>query len=225
MSAGGTAGLTISATLLACDKPAGGPIRVLATGGLGGVHRGWSDRLDISADLGQLSRSPVCVVCSGIKSLLDVPATLATLESLGIPVIGYHTSSLPLFQSPPDPALPLSMMATSADDIVACLDAQWVRLWSPGGVVIANPVPDEYAIDATLLQEANTTALADADAASIHGDALTPYVLRRLNKLTHGTAVTSNIALLLNNARLAAEVASAISRRASCSVASSSDVS
>lgn len=200
----GIAGTTVSATLLACALAAR-PIRVMATGGIGGVHRGWTRRPDISADLTQLARSPVCVVCSGAKSILDLPATLEMLETLAIPVLGYGTDRFARFYADGAPEDGVRRV-DSAAAIGAICRRHWT-LGCPGGVVAARPVPAEHAIPASEVEAALAATLSDAESAGIGGAALTPFLLRGLAERTGGRTIAANLALLESNASLAAEVA------------------
>ena len=194
-------GATTVGGTLAASAAAG--IRVLGTGGIGGVHRGFAERPDISADLGELTRTPAFVVASGVKSLLDVPATLEALETLGVPVLGWQTETLPLFYSaaggPPVPAT-----VTNAAEAAAIARAHWTL--GCGGLLLANPPADSLEVEP--LVEA---ALAEARSTSVVGQAVTPFVLARIHEATGGASIRVNKRLIADNAALAAEVAVAYS--------------
>ena len=174
-------------------------IRVLATGGIGGVHRGFPDPPDVSADLGQLAQTPALVVSAGVKSLLDVPATAELLESLGVPVLGFQVDTLPLFYAA-DGGPPVSARVDSAQEAAHVAEAHW-RLGG-AGVLLGRP-PDEPLEDVEPLVE---SALAAAEAAGVSGQAVTPYVLAHLHRESGGRTEAANKALVAQNARLAGEV-------------------
>jgi pseudouridine-5'-phosphate glycosidase len=190
---------TVGGTLVAC-RAAG--IRVLATGGIGGVHRGWTTRPDVSADLGQLARTRALVVCSGVKSLLDVPATLEVLETLGVPVAGWRTDTLPLFYSA-DGGPPLASRIDTAAEAAALARAHWAL--GGAGVIVAQPPPTS--IDAEpLIAE----ALDAAEQEGVTGAAVTPFVLGRLHERSGGRTLAVNRDLIVANARLAGDLAVAL---------------
>ena len=196
------AGTTVSATLVACGLAG---IRHFATGGLGGVHRGFAHTLDISADLGTLSRTPTCVVSSGAKSILDLKATLEALETLGVPVIGFGTGTFPEFTDGVG-TLPLHATVSGAKDAAAACRAHWSLLPNVG-IVLANPCPTAHALD-----HGGSAAMADelaaqAIASGIDGNLVTPWLLAQVAARTNGQSLDANIALLLDNARVAALVA------------------
>ncbi|MGZ4354008.1 MAG: pseudouridine-5'-phosphate glycosidase [Gaiellaceae bacterium] len=199
IASGAVGATTVGGTLVAC-RAAG--IRVLATGGIGGVHRGWEQELDVSADLGELARTPAVVVCSGIKSLLDVPATVELLETLGVPVVGWRTDSLPLFYWA-DGGPPVADRVDSHAEAVAVARAHWAL----GGtaILLVNPPPSEY--DAKPLIEA---ALAAARAEGVRGAAVTPFVLAQVHEQSRGATLAVNRDLIVANASLAGEVAVAL---------------
>ncbi len=207
----GRPGATTVAATMICAAPAG--IAVFATGGIGGVHRGGESSLDISADLEELARTPVAVVCAGAKSILDLPHTLEYLETRGVPVIGYRTDAFPAFYVC-DSGLKVDHRAESAAEIAAIMRAKW-RLGLAGGLVVANPIPEKAALDPAGFEAALAAALRDAESAGISGKALTPWLLARIADLTDGRSLAANIALILNNARLAAEIAVAYAALAS----------
>jgi pseudouridine-5'-phosphate glycosidase len=191
---------TVGGTLAVC-RAAG--IRVMATGGLGGVHRGWARHPDVSSDLGELARAQVLVVSAGIKSLLDVPATVELLETLGVPLLGYRTDVLPLFYSARGGPR-LSTTVDSADEAAAVARAHWEL--GGGGVLVARP-PDESLDDVEPLIE---EALRAAESGGLHGQAMTPFVLSYLHEHSGGRTLAANRALIVQNAGLAGELASAL---------------
>ena len=206
LATGGTGATTVAATMIAAHHAG---IEVFATGGIGGVHRGAETSFDISADLQELAQTPVTVVAAGAKAILDLPKTWEVLETLGVPVIGYGQDTLPAFWSATSthPA-PLRM-----DDPATIARAHRMRtaLGLPGGQLVANPIPAKDEIPAETLAPLIETALADAEAQGIAAKAVTPFLLDRLFALTEGRTLTANIALVLNNARLAVHVARELS--------------
>lgn len=213
LACGETAGTTVAATMLACQLPEAGPVRVLATGGIGGVHRNWLRRPDISTDLSQLAVTPVCVVSCGVKSILDVPTTLQALEMLGVPVIAYGTDRLPQFYSRPCDQLMAPGRLDDPTAIARLCRSHWETLGCRSGVVVANPVPERYELEHSLVDAIVTAAEAEAAAGQISAGEMTPYLLKMVNQRTGGRALESNIALLQSNARLAAKIASALAVR------------
>ena len=201
--ASGRVGATTVATTALIAARAG--IRVFATGGIGGVHRGVEETLDISADLTELARTPVAVVCAGAKAILDLPRTLEMLETLGVPVVGYGTNELPAFYSR-ESGLRLQSRVDSAEEAARLMTTQW-GLGLSAGIVFANPPPVGSALGRHELDGLIAKALASAAAEKIQGKRVTPYLLEALSKGSGGRTLTANIALLLNNARVAAEVA------------------
>jgi pseudouridylate synthase len=193
---------TVGGTLAVC-RAAG--IAVMATGGLGGVHRGWTRQPDVSSDLGELARTRVVVVSAGIKSLLDVPATLEALETLAVPVLGFRTNELPLFYSAHG-GPPLSTRVESADEAAAIAAAHWEL--GGGGLLLARP-PDESLDDVEPLIE---EALREARDQGVTGQDVTPFVLGFLHRRSGGRTLAANRALVAANAQLAAEVALALAR-------------
>lgn len=209
---GWNGGTTVAGTLLAAERTG---IRVFATGGIGGVHRLFpgaqpSASLDISADLPQLARSPVIVVCAGAKAILDLPATLEYLETAGIPVVGFQTSEFPAFYSRTS-GLKASAQADTPAQIAAIARAHW-QMGMPGAVLVVNPPPEEVALPVDLVESAITQAVQDLVQQGIHGQQVTPFLLARLSELTHGESLKANLGLLRNNAQLAAQVAVELSR-------------
>ena len=197
-------GATTVGGTLSVARAAG--IRVLATGGIGGVHRGFPDPPDVSADLAQLARTPVLVVSAGVKSLLDVPATTEVLESLGVPVLGFRTDTLPLFYGAVG-GPPVSARVESAEEAARVSEAHW-RLGGAG--LLLGRAPDEPLEDVEPLID---EALAAAAATGVSGQAVTPFVLAHLHRESGGRTEAANRALVAQNARLAGEVASEISAR------------
>jgi pseudouridylate synthase len=197
---GAVGATTVGGTLVVC-RTAG--IRVLATGGIGGVHRGFAERPDVSADLAELARSPVLVVCSGIKSLLDVVATVEVLETLGVPLIGWRTDTLPLFYSAAGgPSVATSLH--SAKEAVRLVRAHWEL--GGAAVVLAQPPPESYDAEPLIAE-----ALDDARRHGVSGGAVTPFVLAKLHERSGGRTLAVNRKLILANARLAGELAVALS--------------
>ncbi|MBI3507858.1 MAG: pseudouridine-5'-phosphate glycosidase [Proteobacteria bacterium] len=197
---------TVSATMLIAAMAG---ISVFATGGIGGVHRGAESTMDVSADLYELARTPVAVVCAGAKSILDIPKTLELLESLGVPVVGYRTDDFPAFYARSS-GRPVDRRCDTPDDLARILAAQ-LRL-KLGGMLVANPVPPEHALDGAEMERIIAEATRTAAAEGIGGHALTPYLLARLNTATGGASLAANVALARNNARLAGEIAVALAR-------------
>lgn len=183
-------------------------IKVFATGGIGGVHRGAGDSFDISADLQALARYPVVTVCAGAKAILDLPKTLEVLETLGVPVVGYQTSELPAFYSRTS-GLPLDLRADSAAEIARLAATHW-QLGFTTGVLVVNPVPQADEVPAAEIKDAIEEALLTAAAQGVSGKAVTPFLLARIAARTEGRALRANISLLRNNARLAGEIACAL---------------
>jgi pseudouridine-5'-phosphate glycosidase len=183
-------------------------IRVFATGGIGGVHRGADVTGDVSADLTELAETPVAVVSAGAKAILDLPRTLETLETLNVPVIGYRCDMFPAFYSRAS-SLPIPARSDSVEEIAAILAARW-RLADTGGVLIANPIPAADEIPAERIEAEIATAIAEAARKGVAGKEVTPFVLARIRDLTGGASQRANVALALNNARLGARIAGAL---------------
>ena len=202
-------GATTVATTMIGASLAG--ISIFVTGGIGGVHRGAEQSFDISADLTELSRTNVGVVCAGAKSILDLPKTLETLETLGVPVIGYQTDRFPPFYARTSD-LPVDHRAESPAEIAAILAAKWA-LGLDGGAVIANPAPAETALPADEIETYIAQAIAEARAQGVRGKAETPFLLKRIADLTGGRSLVANIALVENNAHLGAAIAVALAGR------------
>ena len=193
-------GTTVAGTL-AISQILG--IKVFATGGIGGVHRGAP--FDVSADLGQLTRSQLVVVCAGAKAILDIPATLEVLETYGVPVVGYKTDEFPAFFSTSS-GLPVTIRTDLAEEIAVLAKAHW-EMGMESSILVAVPPPTDVALDAGVVESAIQTALDEAVDSHIHGQAMTPFLLRRVSELTGGTSLKANLGLLRNNARVAAEIA------------------
>lgn len=197
-----TGATTVAATMIAAHLAG---IHFFATGGIGGVHRGGQDTLDISADLVELQQTPVAVVCSGAKSILDIGRTLEYLETGGVPVIGYGTDEMPAFYTR-ESGHPLIIRADDPESVAEAFRIQR-SLGFRGGMVIANPIPRKAAMDAGLINGAIEDALREAEVAGISGKEVTPFLLERVVERTGGASLKANIALVLNNATLAADLA------------------
>ncbi|MDO2947510.1 pseudouridine-5'-phosphate glycosidase [Aeromonas simiae] len=204
--AGGGMGATTVASTMIVAAMAG--IRVFATGGIGGVHRGAQESFDISADLQELARTEVAVVCAGAKSILDIGLTLEYLETQGVPVIGYGCEELPAFYTR-ESGFKVDYRLDSAEDIAKALRLKW-ELGLSGGVVVANPIPEPYAMPKADIDDVIHQALQEAEERGIKGKAATPFLLARVCELTGGESLASNIRLVLNNAELGARIAVAM---------------
>lgn len=204
--ASGADGATTVAGTMMIAAMAG--IRLFATGGIGGVHRGAERTFDVSADLLELARTEVAVVCAGAKSVLDLPLTLEVLETHGVPVLGYRTDEFPAFYSRSS-GLGVDARLETPEEVVAVLRARR-ELGLTGGVVIANPIASEHEIDRATLGAWTDTALAEADAAGIHGKDVTPFLLARLHTLSGGATEEANKRLVWSNVRLAVAIARAL---------------
>jgi len=205
IAAAQTGATTVAATMIIAAMAG---IRVFATGGIGGVHRGAAQTFDISADLQELARTPVAVVCAGAKSILDLGLTLEYLETHGVPVVGYRTAQLPAFFTQ-DSGFAVDYRLDEASDIARLLQIKWA-MGLGGGVVIANPIPTAHAMPRAAIDAAIAQALSDAQVQGISGKQTTPFLLERVNALTGGDSLAANIELVLNNARLASAVAVAL---------------
>jgi pseudouridine-5'-phosphate glycosidase len=183
-------------------------IEVLATGGIGGVHRGAAESGDVSSDLTALARFPVAVVCAGAKAVLDLPKTVELIETLGVPVYGFGTERFPAFYRR-DAGLPVDAAFESIEALAGAARAHWA-LGGATGIVVANPIPPEHEMPEDLYEPALERALAEAAERGVRGRAVTPFLLERLRTLTEGRSVFSNLALLRNNARVAALLARAL---------------
>ena len=209
IATGGTGATTVAATMIAA-RLAG--IHVFATGGIGGVHKGAENSFDISADLMELAQTSVTVVAAGAKAILDVAKTLEVLETQGVPVIAYGQDAFPAFWSSGSKLKAPLRMDDPAD--IAAAHQMRAALGLPGGQLIANPIPKDTEIPATELAPIIATAQADADRAGITGKGVTPYLLQRIFELTKGRSLEANIALVRNNARLAALIALELCKKA-----------
>ena len=202
VASGATGATTVASTMIIAAMAG---IRVFATGGIGGVHRGAETSFDISADLQELATTPVAVVCAGAKSILDLRLTLEYLETHGVPVVGYQTDSLPAFFTQSSDCA-VDYRLDSAADIAKAMHAKWA-MGLRGGMVIANPIPLDFAMPRSVIDPAIAQALLEAKAKNIQGKESTPFLLARVCEITGGDSLASNIQLVLNNARLAAAIA------------------
>jgi len=197
-------GTTVSGTMI-CAHKAG--IRVFVTGGIGGVHRDFEQTLDVSADLEELSRTPVAVVCAGVKSILDIPRTLEYLETKGVPVIGFGCDEFPAFYTPFS-GIKAPLRMNLPEETARCMKTHW-DLGLGGGLLIANPLFEEKALDPDLLQQVVEESLKSAEDQKISGKDITPFVLEQIVQKTGGASLEANIALIQNNARVGAGIARA----------------
>ncbi|HPJ03039.1 MAG TPA: pseudouridine-5'-phosphate glycosidase [Candidatus Limiplasma sp.] len=202
LSKGLSGATTVAATMIAAEMAG---VKVFATGGIGGVHRGAETTMDISADLEELSRTDVTVVCAGPKSILDISLTLEYLETKGVPVLGYQTEELPAFYCRKS-GFPVDARMDTPLSIARCIQVK-VASGLHGGMVIANPIAQEYAMPEDVMDAAIASALRMADQQSIHGKNITPFLLETVKELTHGKSLDANIQLVLSNAALAAHIA------------------
>ncbi len=196
-------GATTVATTMIIAAMAG--IKVFATGGIGGVHRGAETTMDISADLEELAQTPVMVICAGPKAILDLRLTLEYLETKGVPVIGYGTDELPAFYTRHS-GFGVDYRLDTPQQLAATFCAK-LDMGLQGGMLVTNPIPEQYSMPPQAINRAIDEAIADADRLGIHGKAITPYLLDRIQQLTGGDSLAANIQLVLNNARLAAQTA------------------
>ena len=206
LAARGADGATTVAATMIVAAMAG--IRVFATGGIGGVHRGAEVTMDISADLEELARTPVAVVCAGAKSILDLGLTLEYLETKGVPVLGYRTETLPACYTD-ESDFKVDYRMDSPEEIAAAVTAQR-DMGYPGGMLITNPIPHQYAMPKDVIDAAINQALAEAKEQGVKGKATTPFLLARVCELTGGESLKSNITLVLNNVALGAQIAAAM---------------
>ncbi|XXT15516.1 pseudouridine-5'-phosphate glycosidase [Sorangium sp. So ce429] len=203
---GAMAGTTVATTMMAA---AWAGIRVFATGGIGGVHRGAETTFDISADLEELSRTQVAVVCAGAKSILDIPKTLETLETRGVPVLGYKTDDFPAFWARQS-GQKVDHRIESASEAARVIALQFEL--GMGGVLVVSPIPESHAVDARAMEAWIEEAIKGAEAEGVSRKDLTPFLLKRIVELTEGKSLIANIALVENNAAVAAEIAVAMSK-------------
>ena len=199
-------GTTVAGTLIAAHAAG---IEVFATGGIGGVHR--QAAFDISADLQELARTPVIVVCAGAKAILDLPATLEYLETLGVPVVGYQTDDFPAFYSTSS-GLPVSVRCDTPDEVADLAKAHW-GLGISSALLVVVPPPKEVALPVEDVEKVVEQALLEAQDQAIRGQAVTPFLLGRVSKLTGQSSLKANLGLLLNNARVAAQIAVSVAKR------------
>ena len=202
----GMDGATTVATTMMIAHMAG--IRVFATGGIGGVHRGAETTMDISADLQELARTDVAVVCAGAKAILDLKLTLEYLETHGVPVLGYQTQELPAFYTRTS-GLSVDYRVDTPEELAAVLKVR-KDLGLAGGVLVTNPIPEAWSMDPALINAAIDRAIAEAEDQGITGKAVTPFLLARVKEITGGDSLEANIALVKNNAALAARIAAAL---------------
>ncbi|MCG2761616.1 MAG: pseudouridine-5'-phosphate glycosidase [Candidatus Atribacteria bacterium] len=193
---------TVAATMMVAERAG---IKVFATGGIGGVHRGAEKTFDISADLQELARTPVAVVCSGAKAILDLPLTLEYLETMGVPIIGFRTDEFPAFYCR-ESGLKVDYVVNDEKEAAGIIRVMQ-DLELGGGMIIANPVPEEYALSMEYMNEMIEEAVRAAEKEGIKGKKLTPYLLNKIKELTGGKSLKANIALVKNNARVAAKIA------------------
>ena len=203
LAARGDDGATTVATTMIIASMAG--IKVFATGGVGGVHRGAEVTMDISADLEELAQTPVLVVCAGAKSILDLGLTLEYLETKGVPVIGYGTDELPAFYTRRS-GFGVDYRLDTPDEVAAAFRAK-LTMELKGGMLVTNPIPEEYSMDPDIINKAIDDAVAEANAKGIRGKQTTPFLLAKIKDITGGDSLASNIRLVYNNAKLAAQIA------------------
>ena len=204
----GADGATTVTTTMMIAYMAG--IKIFATGGIGGVHRGAEVTMDISADLEELAQTPVMVICAGAKSILDLGLTLEYLETKGVPVIGYGTDELPAFYTRKS-GFGVDYRVDSPEELAAMFSAQR-ELGYKGGMLVTNPIPEEYSMDKEVIDAAIEEALAQCKAQGVHGKETTPFLLAKVVELTGGDSLESNIKLVLNNAKLAARTAAELAK-------------
>ena len=197
-----TAATTVATTMMIADMAG---IRVFATGGIGGVHRGAQETMDISADLQEFAHTNVCVISAGCKSILDIGLTLEYLETFGVPVLGYQTSEFPAFYSKTS-GFGVDYEAKDANEVARILKTKW-DLGLQGGVLVGNPIPDEYSMDHNVIDKAIDKALDMAKEKGIRGKGTTPFLLATIKDLTGGDSFASNLQLAYNNARVASQIA------------------
>ena len=193
---------TVAGTMFIANRAG---IKIFATGGIGGVHRGAESSMDISADMNELGRTPVAVVCAGPKSILDIGRTLEYLETQGVPVIAFRTDRVPAFYTP-DSGYRAPVRADSVEELAGMVEAM-DALNMQSGMVIVNPIPEKYAPDGEKIEKATAKAVKEAEKLRLEGRDITPFLLKRISELTDGESLEANIALVYNNVRLAALVA------------------
>ena len=205
ISKGLTGATTVSTTMYIASLAG---IKVFATGGIGGVHRGVEETMDISADLEELGVTPVCVVCAGAKAILDLPRTLEYLETKGVPVIGYQTDYLPAFYTS---EYKLNYRLNTPKEIADMLKVKW-GIGLGGGVLVTNPIPEQYSLDEKVMNDAIDKAIKSMNELGIKGKDTTPYLLKTIVEITGGESLKSNINLVFNNCRLASNIAKEYSK-------------
>lgn len=198
----GDGATTVAATMWAADKAG---IRVFATGGIGGVHRGATETMDISADLEELAQTPVAVVCAGAKSILDLGLTMEYLETKGVPVVGYQTDVLPAFYTR-ESDFTVNVRCDTPEEIARIMAVK-LQLHMPGGVLVTNPIPQEYSMNRHDIDYVIQQAIKEMQLKGIKGKETTPFLLAKVKSLTGGKSLESNIQLVYNNCRLAAKIA------------------
>jgi len=196
---------TVAATMIGAEMAG---IKIFATGGIGGVHRGVELTGDVSADLQELGMTSVAVVSAGAKAILDIPRTLEYLETMGVPVLGFQSDFFGAFYSRSS-GIPVEMRMDTPQEIADFLNAKW-NLGLKGGVLISNPIPEEYEIPSSEIEPVILEAVAEANALDINGKRLTPFLLGKIKDVTSGRSLETNIQLVLNNARVAAQIASSL---------------
>ena len=206
----GSAGTTVAGTLRACSMPGDHRIRVMATGGIGGVHHTWPATPDISADLLEIAHTPMAIICSGAKSVLNLRATVEALEVLSVPVIGYQTDKLAAFYLREFENLRCQTRLDTPDEIATLCEAHWHTVRSTTGIIIAQAVAGEVALDPIEFDLALSAAMETAGAAGTSGGDVTPQLLLEVARLTEGKSLDANISLLVGNARLAGRIAAAM---------------
>ncbi len=207
VSTGKHGATTVSATMILAALA---KISIFVTGGIGGVHRGAEETMDISADLTELAQTNVAVICAGAKSVLDLPRTLEFLETQGVPVIGYKTDELPAFYTR-ESGLKVDYNISTTDEIAKLIHTKW-ELGLKGGLVIANPIPEEDALEAKFIHNVIKKALDEARKNGIQGKEVTPFLLSKLKHLTDGKSLVANIALVKNNAHVGAKIAVSLAK-------------
>lgn len=193
---------TVASTMILAEKAG---VKIFATGGIGGVHRGAEKTMDISADLDELSKTNVCVVCAGAKSILDLGLTMEYLETKGVAVVGYGTDELPAFFTR-ESGIKLTCRMDSPEEIARALKVK-DDMNLGGGMLVTNPIPEEYSMDAKVISKAIDEAVAEAEDKGVKGKDITPFLLDKIQKITGGNSLASNIQLVFNNARLASKIA------------------
>ena len=196
------AATTVASTMIIASQAG---IEIFVTGGIGGVHRGATETMDISADLQELAKTNVTIVCAGAKAILDLPLTLEYLETMGVPVLGYKTEELPAFYTRKS-GLKVDYRVDSAKEMADIIKEKRIN-GLEGGILLTNPIPEEFAMDQEVIDNAINQALKEMDEQGVKGKACTPFLLKRIVELTGGDSLESNIALVLNNAKVGSEVA------------------